>query len=160
MTLLEDLQGKLQETISRAAREAGLDLVEFKMAHSKSGFRLFIYVDRRGGVQIAECARLSRRLQGDISLEDFFHGDNFFLEVSSPGAERPLVKADDFKRNVGKKLIFSLKPENGQAQESEPVTVEGQLVDITENQLIVDNQEGRQTMPLERVAKARIKLPF
>jgi ribosome maturation factor RimP len=148
---------KLQEIIDKSVADMGLEMVEFKHNSSKYGERLFIYVDKKGGVTVDECAQLSRSLRSTISLEGIFFNNKFTLEVSSPGADRPLIKLNDFKRNIGKHLIYICKTN----EPGKTARCEGELLSCSENGLtVLNSKKGKFQIQLERIESARVKLPF
>lgn len=70
--------------------------VEVLLVEKAAAGRLRLFIDHPGGVDLALCERVTKHL-GDL-LEEWS------LEVSSPGPERPLVKPDHFRRFVGRKV--------------------------------------------------------
>jgi len=61
---------------------------------------LRVYIDKPGGVTVDDCADVSRQLSAILDVEDPLPG-SYMLEVSSPGLDRPLVTANDFRRFIG-----------------------------------------------------------
>ncbi|MCG4627855.1 ribosome maturation factor RimP, partial [Anaerostipes hadrus] len=75
---------------------------------------LRVYIDKENGVDIEECGLVSERLGEKLDEADPIP-HNYFLEVSSPGAERPLKKARDFERAVGRTvLVKTYEPLDGE----------------------------------------------
>ena len=70
--------------------------VEVLLVEQAAAGRLRVFIDHPDGVSLALCERVTRHL-GDL-LEEWS------LEVSSPGIERPLVKPDHFRRFVGRRV--------------------------------------------------------
>lgn len=106
MTLIEmDARGSLEAKIQSlaeqlaAAMELEVVLVEIKGGSSRPVVRT--YIDRLGGVTLADCERFSKRLSVLLDVEDWIPF-SYTLEVSSPGLDRPLVKEADFQRFAGK----------------------------------------------------------
>ncbi len=75
-----------------------------------------MYIDKDAGVDIEECGIVSERLGEKIDeLDPIQH--NYFLEVSSPGAERPLKKEKDFEKAVGKQVyVKTYEPIEGEKE--------------------------------------------
>ncbi len=72
------------------------------------------YIDRSGGVTLADCERFSKRLSVLLDVEDWIPY-SYTLEVSSPGLDRPLVKEEDFQRFAGKNArMRTRRPLEGQ----------------------------------------------
>lgn len=94
---------QLRELVEETADLHGLDLVEFQHGAHGGRQRLRVFVDRRGGVTVNECARLSRELSRALEAEGLVAG-SYVLEVSSPGVHRPLRTEKDFARVEGRKI--------------------------------------------------------
>ena len=82
-----------------------------RYAPRQSGGRLRVIIDRDGGVTLADCARVSRELSAALAAEGVAYEA---LEVSSPGPNRPLIKADDFRRFAGQSARITLKESMGE----------------------------------------------
>lgn len=74
---------------------------------------LRFYIDKPGGISLADCEVVSREIGPLLDAEDFFSGQ-YLLEVSSPGLDRPVRREEDFRRFSGQKAKIELKtPVNG-----------------------------------------------
>ena len=82
----------------------GYELVDLQASNGGRLLRLFI--DKPGGVNIDDCAALSRQLSRVLEVEGV---DYERLEVSSPGLDRPLRKAQDFARFAGQKADVRMR---------------------------------------------------
>jgi ribosome maturation factor RimP len=99
----------LEQAIEERVRELGYELVELERAGSKARPVLRVRIDRAGpeagdGVSVGDCARVSRALEEFLD-ESSSVPTKYVLEVSSPGVERPLVRAADFARFVGHEVV-------------------------------------------------------
>jgi ribosome maturation factor RimP len=153
MSLKADL---LKEKIGPLVEEEGLEIVEFEFSGTGSSSVLRIFVDKSGGVNIEQCASLSRKLGDFLDTEDLIPG-RYTLEISSPGLDRPLASSEDFRRKVGEKVRVFLKEKlDGKTE------LEGRIKDIQkQNLLLIESyggkkQEEERMIPLEKVAKAKI----
>ena len=82
----------------------GYELVELQTANGGRMLRLFI--DKPGGIDVEDCAAVSRQLSRVLEVEGI---DYDRLEVSSPGLDRPLRKAGDFARFAGHKADVRMR---------------------------------------------------
>ena len=116
----------------------GLELVDVEYVKEGGEFFLRVYIDKEGGVSLNECELVTRALKPILDEKDPIK-DNYYLEVSSPGLDRPLKKDKDFVRYQGRDVEIKLyKPINGSKLH------EGQLVGLTEDKnikVIIDNEE-------------------
>ncbi|MBC8830577.1 ribosome maturation factor RimP, partial [Escherichia coli] len=78
-----------------------LELVDIAFEKEGPNWFLRIFIDKDGGVDIDECAAVSEKVSEKMDENDPIT-QNYFLEVSSPGAERPLKKEQDFENAVSK----------------------------------------------------------
>jgi ribosome maturation factor RimP len=154
---------ELEQQIEARVAGLGYELVELERAGSKSRPILRVRVDVPGsepgaGVSVADCARVSR------SIEEFLDeapdiAERYVLEVSSPGVERPLVRAADFTRFAGRDVAVKLsKPLASGAKR-----VEGELVGLD----VMDGEErirlrlaDGSTMDIPRADVTRANLVF
>jgi ribosome maturation factor RimP len=137
------------------AEEMGLELVDVEF-RQESGWVLRLFIDReQGGVNVDDCASVSRQLAARLEAEDVIR-HAYTLEVSSPGAERPLKRIEDFVRFMGRRVRIKLKePVNGQYAFLGTLTA----VDTEKQQIALAADEvGPMTIDLEGVAKARLSL--
>jgi ribosome maturation factor RimP len=95
-----DLQGLLENTL------AGLGYELVDMERSPKGALLRIFIDKPGGITVEDCALVSNHLSRVFTVENVAYDR---LEVSSPGLDRPLRKAEDFVRFSGQKAKLKLR---------------------------------------------------
>ncbi len=118
----------------------GIELVFTEYQREPHGMILRIYIDKPGGATLQDCTRVSRQLRDllDVHLDVT---DNYYLEVSSPGINRPLGKLSDFVRFKGcQAKIKVLQPIDGQKkftgilsgvlQEAVTIQVDDRIVEI------------------------------
>ncbi|ETT85895.1 ribosome maturation factor RimP [Viridibacillus sp. FSL R5-0477] len=78
-----------------------LELVEVEFVKEGRDWFLRVYIDTpEGSIDIEQCAQVSELLSLKLDESDPIE-QNYFLEVSSPGAERPLKKEADFEKAIG-----------------------------------------------------------
>ncbi len=145
---------KVAATVSALAeplcRDEGLELVYVQFRRESSGRILRLYIDKTGGVSLDDCTRVSRQLSDilDVNLEDL---GPYHLEVSSPGADRPLGKPEDFERFQGHKAsIRTLQPINGRKN------FKGRLNGITADGVCLACDQGEAVIPFAKISIARL----
>ena len=109
------------------------ELVEVEFVKEGKSWFLRVFIDKEGGIDIEECAFVSEQLSDKLDACDPDPiPQAYFLEVSSPGAERPLKKEEDYHRAVGEYIHLSLyQPVEGEKQ------FEGFLQSFDEEQLVI-----------------------
>lgn len=103
----QDIIQELERFVGPMAAAFGLDLwgIEFTGAGGKSVLR--IYVDSENGVDVDQCARLSRDVSVLLDAEDMIPG-SYNLEVSSPGLDRPFFNPGQMEGYEGKEIKVRL----------------------------------------------------
>ncbi|MBD2845247.1 ribosome maturation factor RimP [Paenibacillus sp. IB182496] len=132
----------------------GFELVDIEFVKEGSNWFLRVYVDKDGGIDIDECGKISEFLSEALDRNDPID-KAYFLEVSSPGAERPLKKADDLRKAVGKHVFVTTYEALDGLKE-----FEGQLQTFDGEQLVIAIGKKRHTIPYAKVASARLAIVF
>src|SRR4051794_2033730 len=148
----------VEELAQPIIQELGLELVEIEFVKEGKNWFLRVYIDKENGVDIEDCGIVSERLSEKLDeLDPITH--NYFLEVSSPGAERPLKKKQDFEKTIGKNVyIKTFEPLNGEKQ-FEGVLVEFDGANVTV-EIKVKTKKTLVTIPYEKIANARLAVTF
>ncbi len=136
---------KLEAACGPIAEQMGYELVDVSMDREPTGKYLRFYIDKEDGVTLDDCEAFHKRVR---SLADTVDYD--FMEVSSPGIDRPLKKDRDFERNAGCEIEVKLfKPIEG----SKVIT--GILAGLEEGNIVIDTTEGRLLVPRKAAATVR-----
>ena len=153
------MKGTLEDVVASEIKPLGLELFELKLGGSKGRPVLDVRIEREDGetVTVENCATASRAIEAKLDEEDF-GGRQYVLEVSSPGVERPLRNAKDWRRFTGSSAVVTANvpgdPAGRRTDEVEIVGVEG---DAGEEIAIVQDERGNQRrFPLAAVEKARL----
>jgi len=116
--------------------------------------KLCVYIDSSSGIAIDDCEAVSQQLSGLLDVDDSF-GASYTLEVSSPGLDRILFKDEHFRMNIGQMLDIRMEVAlDGRRR------VEGRLVGVEDNELIVTVDDDEYLIPFERVRRARVVPQF
>lgn len=147
---VEHIEKLVHEISSPIASDLGLEIVDVEFVREHNEWYLRVYIDKEGGVTIDDCTSLSRVLSNkldEIDPIDF----SYYLEVSSPGIERPLKKDRDFERNVGKKIKIKLfEPIDGKK------TIEGTLLGLEDKSILISINDN--TLKIDREKVSYVKL--
>ncbi|MEJ8653140.1 ribosome maturation factor RimP [Streptomyces decoyicus] len=152
-TQSERLRGLLEPLV--AARDLDLEEIEVTPAGKRRVLR--IVVDSDEGVQLDECAELSREASQVLDDSDVMGGAPYTLEVTSPGADRPLTELRHYRRAVGR-LIKAQLHEGGELV-ARIIAVDDSGLDLE-----VPGVKGRKPtarrLSFDEIAKARVELEF
>lgn len=104
---VREIESTVSALVEPLLKDTDMLLVDVEYVKEKDWF-LRIYIDKPGGVEIDDCQFLSEKLTAVLDENDPIP-DRYYLEVSSPGIDRPLKKDKDFTDAYGKKvdIIFS-----------------------------------------------------
>lgn len=98
---------KVEKLVLPVTNELELVLVDIEYLQDGGYWYLRIYVEKEDGeISLDDCAKVSNRIDEDV---DLLTKEKFFLEVSSPGVERPLKSEKDYVRFAGQKARLILK---------------------------------------------------
>lgn len=106
-----DLLERIKELIAPLFKDQDMVLVELKLIRQGNRLTLRFLADRtKGGITIEECAKLNEQISQVLDAQELFL-ESYFLEVSSPGVDRPVVSLDDFHRVIGREMrLFFREP--------------------------------------------------
>jgi ribosome maturation factor RimP len=98
---------RLADLLGPTIEALGYELVCIELVRAKSA-TVRIFIDKEGGVNLSDCERVSTQVSGVLDVEDPI-ADNYSLEVSSPGLDRPLVSIEHFQKYLGKPVKVQLE---------------------------------------------------
>lgn len=142
------MKEKIARIVTPEIEAKGAELVEVALKGTKRNYILVLYVDKVGGVTIDDCTEISRKLLQKTELDDLL-GNNYRLEVSSPGMDRPLKTKRDFERNMGRFLEIKFQDERGSHK------IKGDLKKIDHDAITISNDKGEILIPLNSILEAR-----
>ena len=151
----ESIEARVQELAERVAIDHGLELVHAEVAGPENKPIVRIFIDKPQGVTHEDCSEVSIHLGTILDVEDFIHAP-YTLEVSSPGLDRPLRAAADYRRFAGRlaKIVVS-QPVDRQTH------FEGRLGGFEDGSIVIETTPGkRQLIPLSLVTRARLEVEF
>ncbi|MFH1687320.1 MAG: hypothetical protein ABIE70_07335 [bacterium] len=144
----KDLKEKILELLEEPLREEGCELADSALSRYKQSTMLRLYVYSKNGASLTECARISR-IVGDLIDGTDLLSDGYTLEVSSPGLDRPLVTATDFRYRVGETVrVFPAR------KDIENITAE--IVSVSDTEVLFRNEAGDTLLALADIEQAKI----
>ena len=153
---------QVRELAVRVASTYGLDIFDVELKREGGQQVLRVIVDRPGpastaeeSVSIEDVARVADELGTLLDVEDVMPGEYTF-EVSSPGLDRPLRTADDYRRFAGRwaKIVTSQPVERQTAFNGRVKGIEGDDV--------LFESEGKKLikLPFRLITRARLEVEF
>ena len=150
---VKTLVEQIETLITPSLTSMGFELVQVKFIDTRTGQTLQIMAERPdGSMSLDDCAALSRQVSAVLDVEDVIQNE-YRLEISSPGIDRPLVKLADYEKYTGHSAkIETALPINGRKKFTGTIKpVEGEEVILT-----VDGKDHR--LPFIDIASAKLVL--
>ncbi|MFF2653649.1 ribosome maturation factor RimP [Streptomyces sp. NPDC058045] len=155
---------RLRELLEPLVGSRELDLEEITVTPAGKRRVLRVVVDSDAGVLLDTCAELSREISDKLDAADAMGEAEYVLEVTSPGADRPLTEHRHFRRSVGRLVKFQLTPEGKERAGAGELTARIQTVDEDGMDVEVPGVKGRKPtgrrLAFGEVAKARVEIEF
>lgn len=153
---------KVTEVVTELAQpiieQLGLELVDVEYVKEGKDWFLRVFIDNESGIDLEQCAAVSERLSEILDEKDPIE-NLYFLDVSSPGAERPLKKEQDFLKAIGKQVnIKTYEPIQDEKK------FEGKLISYNAEEvqleLTIKTRKKMITIPTQKIASARLAVTF
>jgi ribosome maturation factor RimP len=160
--LSPDVVEQVRTVAARVAASYGLDIFDVQFRREAAGMVLRIQIDRPGpaataedSVSVEDCAAVSRDLSAVLDVEDIVP-TAYTLEVSSPGLDRPLRTADDFRRFAGRRAKLVMRESvDGQT------FLKGRLGGVEGDRVVIDAEDRRRHLvPIGIITRANLEVEF
>ena len=157
-----DVIAQLRAIASRVAGMYGLELFDVQFRREAGGMVLRVLIDRPGpgataedSVSVEDCAHVSRDLSAVLDVEDIVT-TRYILEVSSPGLDRPLRHAGDYRRFSGRRAKLVMREAiDGQRY------FKGRLGGVEDGAVLIDADDGRRhQVPMGVITRANLEVEF
>ena len=160
---------RVRATAQRVAEGHGLEIFDVQLRRESIGTVLRVIIDRpdRGvperpeeSVGIAECQRVSQDLSAVLDVEEEELGEaalgqEYTLEVSSPGLDRPLRHEADYRRFTGRLAkIVTREPLNGQS------AFAGRIVGVDQGDVVLEQGRKTHRVPVSGIKRANLDVEF
>ncbi|MEG0260961.1 MAG: ribosome maturation factor RimP [Lysinibacillus sp.] len=149
----------IEQLATPIVEELNLELVDVEFVKEGRNWFLRVYIDTpEGNIDIDQCSQVSERLSAILDEKDPIE-QNYYLEVSSPGAERPLKKDVDFENAIGKYIYVKVYEPIKDLKE-----FYGYLTSYDEHTLTLDvrikTRKITVSIEQEKIALARLAIDF
>lgn len=151
--VMQTIEQQIIDAVQDNLKDLGFDLVKVTLKGSTHKV-LEILIDRLDGekVTIINCRNSSRIISALLDVEDII-SNKYFLEVSSAGIERPLIKFEDYTRFLGREVTIKLKELlNGQTR------YQGKIVKAEDNKIHLNNHGEDIVFSFDMIKKASLVL--
>jgi ribosome maturation factor RimP len=144
----------VKEKLADFLPQNGYELWNAEFVKEGRDYSLKVYIDSKDGIGADDCEKVSRYLSAVLDEEDPIETP-YYLIVSSPGMDRPLLTPEHFKRYLGEPVdVMLYKGVNGKKSYS------GALGERSDEYLTLRTEEGELRFPLPLVSKVRLRVIF
>ncbi len=112
--------------------------------------KIQVMIDNYNGVNLDECVRISRLTEDLIKLDSEFENE-YTLEVTSPGINRPLFVEEDYRNHIGSKVKILLKKMQNNTR-----NISGIIENIDNNCVVIKSKNKNYTIQLDNIKKANL----
>ena len=148
------MSDQLSELIRPVVEALGCELWGIEHLPAGRHSTLKIYIDSPRGIDVEDCARISRQVSSLLDVEDPVKGE-YTLEVSSPGMDRRLFRLEQYPAYVGAKIQLRLKrPYEGRRKYA------GQLRGIEGDEIVLGQADEEIIFPFEEIERANVVPEF
>lgn len=145
---MEYYRVQMEEIAKKICAEMHLALYDIGEILSNKGRIFTVYLTKIGGVTLDECARFSRALSEVLDELDIIP-DRYFLEVSSPGIERPLKLKSHYVSAINEKIAIQWS--DGEQKRS----TMGTLLEVNQDYILVDDRGEQLEIPFKSITRAK-----
>lgn len=147
------MEDKIAKLIEPTIDMLGFELVKVSFSGGDRKV-LEVFIDSKDGsrIQVGDCREVSKNISAVLDVEDVIK-DKYFLEVSSAGLERPLVKLQDFERFVGRDIRLKLKDPHNNS-----VNFKGKLIEVKDQDIIIKSKNVQLVFAYDNIKSANLTL--
>lgn len=143
----KSIEGSTRKIVNEIVHNTDIELVDIEYVKEGPFKYLRIFIDKPGGITVDDTADISRALNKKLDEIDLIK-EQYFLEVSSPGVERPFKTDADYQKNIGETVEAKLfKPLDGKK------AVKGKLIEKNEDGVVIQDGEEIITIQLKDISK-------
>jgi len=142
---------KIERAITPAVESMGFEIVRVLLTGSGKP-TLQIMAERADGrITLDECAKLSQAVSVILDVENVLEDTSYYLEVGSPGIERPLTRLKDFDRYAGQEARIEVDPAiDGRKR------FRGLLKGLKGDRVLIAIEEGEKEIPFTDIHHAKL----
>ena len=150
MGRIETVKDEVTRRAEALCEALGLELVEASVKACNETLQIQVFADLpSGGIGLEACTELNHRLDREL-FEEMNLGNDYTLEVSSPGLDRPVKTFADCRRSIGREIHFFLREQvEGKREWTGIVTA------VRATEVIVQTKKGEILIPIDHIEKGK-----
>lgn len=143
----KSIEEAVQKMVEDVIKDTEIELIDIEYVKEGPFKYLRVFLDKSEGITVDDTADVSRILNKKLDEADLIK-EQYFLEVSSPGIERPFKTDADYKKNMGKRVEAKFfKPIGGKK------SIIGILAEKDENKVVINSDSENITVELKDISK-------
>ncbi|MGD9569716.1 MAG: ribosome maturation factor RimP [Sedimentibacter sp.] len=143
----KSIEETVQAMVEDVIKETDMELVDIEYVKEGPFKYLRVYLDKPEGITVDDTADVSRALNKKLDEKDLIK-EQYFLEVSSPGIERPFKTEADYQKNIGENVEAKFfKPVDGKK------SIRGILHKKNKDSVEIESIEGTVTIEIKDISK-------
>ena len=153
--MAKNIASTVEEFLSPTIAKLGYQVVEVDFSKKQNGDNLTIFIDKKGGVSLDDCTLVHEAI--DPLLDELNPtGDKpYYLNVSSPGLDRPIVSNKDLERNLGEMLEATCYQKVGAKKH-----FVGVLVNYDETSITLEEKDKQINLERKNISKLTKYIEF
>ena len=128
----------------------GYEMLGIEYFRQKDGSMLRLYIDSDVGITIDDCTRVNHQVIGVLDVHDPIK-EKYFLEISSPGLDRPLFTLEQFQRFIGEKVKMKLREKIEERRK-----IKGVIKAVEESAVLISDDGVDYLIPAEAIDSAHL----
>lgn len=150
----QSIEERVMEFTQPVVDQLGLELVDVEFVKEGASWYLRVYIDKPGGVEVDDCQAVSGQVSDLLDQHDPI-SQAYYLEVSSPGLDRPLKKDKDFQRYAGELVkLNTYAPLDGKK------SFTGKLIGLQDDGIHVEVSGKELIFSKDKVSSVRLEISF
>jgi len=141
---------QLIELLEPVVTALGYEMLGIEYFRQKDGSMLRLYIDNDDGITIDDCTRVNHQVIGVLDVHDPIK-EKYFLEISSPGLDRPLFTLEQFQRFIGEKVKMKLREKVEERRK-----IKGVIKAVEETAVVVSDDGVDYLIPAEAIDSAHL----
>lgn len=137
-----------------SAEELGYEIVDIEYQKGNKHDLLSIFIFKKEGIDLDDCTKMSHNIEKNLDNLEILTRP-YYLEISSPGLDRPIKTKDDYRRNLENEVEVKLYgPYNGKKE------YVGILKDYNEHNVIICVENGNIEIPIKNISSMKQVIKF
>ncbi|MBI4428054.1 MAG: ribosome maturation factor RimP [Ignavibacteriales bacterium] len=151
---LSEIKRKIEGSILPILEAKNAFLVDVQVRSERGEQFIQALVDTDEGVTIEQCAEISRELSRVLRVQEAV-GDDYHLEISSPGIDKPLKLLRQYRKNIGRKYRVRYR------MDTEARSLTGTLAGVAGERITFSSDTGEPlTLEFSQIIETKEELPW